>query len=113
MRRRLRTDADIEACLQQLLRQARQHAPELVDVLAPLAERWRARHVAGRDRIDVYESHDGLLLAWWLRIDGQRYVLSHDATGVIHLRLGSIRSRPLKQFGNSFGRSMAKWMGLG
>lgn len=113
MRRRLRTTAEIDDFIDRTKQQAEIHAPEVARTIARLSSTWRARLDLSRDRVDVYEPRGGAAAACWLRIDGQRYVLSFDATGVIYLRAGSIRSRPLRQFSDSsFGRPTPRWMGL-
>jgi hypothetical protein len=102
MARKLATNSQIDAFISAVITQAQHHAPQVVNVIQPLANAVRARLNLARDTVHVYERNGHLARTCWVKRAGRRYAFSYNYDqGVIDLRRGGIQGPTIFQFSNS------------
>ncbi|WP_131798470.1 hypothetical protein [Acidovorax sp. GW101-3H11] len=101
MARRLTTIGQINRYVASVIADANHHAPQVSQVIQPLANAVLARF-GPNDTIDVYERQGVVARTCWVRIAGTRYCFSYNYTNhVIDLRDRSLQGNLRFAFDNA------------
>jgi hypothetical protein len=109
MARHLKTRKAIDDYVAYVDTQATHHAPEVRDIVVPLADAVLARLNLVADRVEVFERDGKIARTCWVTLAGNRYVFSYDyAKSQIVLRDRSIQGAELFRFDNNVSLHLLK-----
>ncbi|MBK3340015.1 hypothetical protein [Burkholderia pseudomallei] len=102
MARNLRTNAQIDKYIDQVIEAAKHHAAGVKNVIQPLSDEVRKNLQLGPDKVEVYERNGKIARTCWVTINGKRNVFTYDyKAGRIDLKEGGLQGRTIHSFENS------------
>ncbi|CBJ36053.1 hypothetical protein [Ralstonia solanacearum] len=102
MARNLRTNAQIDRYIDQLITAAAHHALGVQSVIQPLSDEVRKKLQLGSDKIEVYERNGKIARTCWVTISSKRNVFTYNYdTGKIDLKAGGLQGHTIYSFDNS------------
>lgn len=115
MARNLRTKAQIDKYIDQVIEAAKHHAAGVKNVIQPLSDEVRKNLQLGPDKIEVYERNGKIARTCWVTLNGKRNVFTYNYnTEKIDLKAGGLQGHTIHSFDNSttlgtIKRIIASW----